>query len=1090
MIPYRIAYFSIFPSSYDVSQGTNLLDQLPLGIVPRQADIDTLPRVQLIPPLGADLTKWEMFTRLYGQIVHGATTDAIPSNAGTPYARPDTIYRDLIYTYAITPYDRYGNLNIRDTMFVSVGARSSDWDFLDLSTGAGAFLMVRSGGVFLRTIPRNTPTNEHYRHDTLRLFNPLPSSAVNSYLGIKPDDKRLGVTVGEPGGASIQHGLLPANIVSSRPVDVKMPFKPADFTLNRPGLQNRDLFRMDHACDPALEGDILTLHWAPSEWPTNSGMNNPNDTIKYEWYAIIDSVGVFPNSYTRTVSLPADNNGKDNKITINGKDLRDLIFRPTVQPQPNADSLVMRIKWFVRAYSKTGLETYSDTAGATVRNNPLPTPGLVVSINRLPANLPTPQTPANNSTINGITSTTTNVDVIWTPATDINITKGDLIGGFKTYNPVTQQWETLLSGAPLNTPLRKVDTLLYQWVGQVVRTYPVGKGAALGTTIVKNTGSLNAFQLVDTDFDALFATFDPDTTSTSADSVIVEWWVITKDWGFSDDGEIPFPYKEGIWATSDDALNNSPIDTSMYSWTSCQPHWQRSGPFTVNLTKLGQGGVEIDPSSATASGPINKVVGEEVCFTLVAKDANGNIIRDWDVTGSPTTLTLMGSTANTDTSQQTWNGDPEGYTYAIIKESGQPLTFLPPDQWTIPPSAFVNGVATICLIHTKAESGITINVTPQFAGLNQTSATMNFTADSISNYLIEITSATSNPDQVYKFRKYEVVVSPRDKFLNVSNVQVKTYFSARFPGEFVNSLPGFSDIFSGAVFITGPTNYFLASTDARIKGTSQLQSITAYSDNNAYKSTSNEYEILDHAPMAFDLVDPVDQTYLKLAGHSTQAVFNWNVAADPYTNIPISRFTSEIGNDVVTYQIYFLDSTSLTKKVVIDSDNLGLDNQFTTTHGQLRGITEQIAGGPIAVQPMVWKVLATDGLYNTWSTPPNGDPTNRPGFRLTVDNTFIVGVNPVGTPNSFALEQNFPNPFNPSTTVSYSVPKSGQVNVMVYDLLGNLVKTLVNDVQEPGQYKVTWNATNEQGQVVTTGNYILKMVAGDFTQTRKMTLLK
>jgi hypothetical protein len=292
------------------------------------------------------------------------------------------------------------------------------------------------------------------------------------------------------------------------------------------------------------------------------------------------------------------------------------------------------------------------------------------------------------------------------------------------------------------------------------------------------------------------------------------------------------------------------------------------------------------------------------------------------------------------------------------------------------------------------------------------------------------------------------------------------------------------------VFITGPTNYFLASTDARIKGTSQLQSITAYSDNNAYKSTSNEYEILDHAPMAFDLVDPVDQTYLKLAGHSTQAVFNWNVAADPYTNIPISRFTSEIGNDVVTYQIYFLDSTSLTKKVVIDSDNLGLDNQFTTTHGQLRGITEQIAGGPIAVQPMVWKVLATDGLYDTWSTPPNGDPTNRPGFRLTVDNTFIVGVNPVGTPNSFALEQNFPNPFNPSTTVSYSVPKSGQVNVMVYDLLGNLVKTLVNDVQEPGQYKVTWNATNEQGQVVTTGNYILKMVAGDFTQTRKMTLLK
>jgi hypothetical protein len=182
VIPYRIAFMSIFPSSYDVSQGTQFKDQLPLGIVPLQADIDTLPRVQLIPPLGADLTKYELFTRLYGQIVHGATTDAIPNNAGTPYARPDTIFKDLIYTYAITPYDRYGNLNPRDTMFVSVGARSTDWDFLDLTTGAGSFLMVRSGGVYLRTIPRNTPTNEKYRpiHSVSSTRSRLPRSTIIS----------------------------------------------------------------------------------------------------------------------------------------------------------------------------------------------------------------------------------------------------------------------------------------------------------------------------------------------------------------------------------------------------------------------------------------------------------------------------------------------------------------------------------------------------------------------------------------------------------------------------------------------------------------------------------------------------------------------------------------------------------------------------------------------------------------------------------------------------------------------------------------------------------------------------------------------
>jgi hypothetical protein len=321
-------------------------------------------------------------------------------------------------------------------------------------------------------------------------------------------------------------------------------------------------------------------------------------------------------------------------------------------------------------------------------------------------------------------------------------------------------------------------------------------------------------------------------------------------------------------------------------------------------------------------------------------------------------------------------------------------------------------------------------------------------------------------------------------------MQVKTYFSARFPGEFVNAQPGFSDIFSGAVFISGPTNYFLASTDDRVKGTDALQQITAYSDNNMYRSSSNPYEILTHEPQPFDLQTPADQTYLKLVGYATPEVFDWTQSTDPYTNIAISRFTSEIGNDVVTYEIYFLDSTSLTKKVVIDSDNLGLVNSFTTTHGQLKGITEQIAGGGIAVQPLVWKVKATDGLYDTWSTPDNADPQGRPGFRLTIDNTNIVSTGVVEAPTSFALEQNFPNPFNPTTNISYNVAKAGQVNVMVYDLLGNLVKTLVNDVQEPGQYKVIWDATNDQGGVVPTGNYILKMVAGDFSQTRKMTLVK
>ncbi|MAT39243.1 MAG: hypothetical protein CL946_06540 [Ectothiorhodospiraceae bacterium] len=1092
VVPYRIAFVSIFPSSFDVSQGTNLLDKLPLGILPHQADIDTIPRIRLIPPIGADLTTYETFTRTYGQIVHGST-DQIPNNANQPYARPDTIFRDLIYTYALTPYDRYGNINPRDSIWVQLGSRfgSANWNFSFGNVGGGAdVLLIKDGGTYFNATPVLTPTNENYRQDSIHIYNPIQDgNSNNRYLGIKPDDKRLGITVGEPGGLSIVHGLIPANIMSTRPVSVKKPFRPADFTLSAPGINNKDLFRMDHTggCDTAgIELDILRLGWEASEWPAGSGMANPNDTIKYEWYAIIDSVsGTTGQPSTMIVSRLADDDGKSNSITIPGDELRDLVFRPNVQPQPNADSLVMRLKWFVRAYSKTGLEAFSDTAGVTIRNNPLPIPALIVSINRAPENPPTPNTPTDGQVVSGIGPGMNPIDVIWNPSTDINVDKGHLIGGFETYDPISQTWSTVLNAQGLGQ--RTVDTVLYQWVGRVSRTFPAGKGAPLFSTLVVNTGSQTGFQLTEADFDALFAGFDPDPASASADSVCVEWWAIAKDFQF-EDVEITFPYEEGLFVSDSVAGDMKAVraDSGMFSWTSCRPHWIKGGPYEVCFTRLGDGGVEIDPSQATNSNPIEKIVGEEVCFTLTAKDDQGQIIRDWDVTGRDTELIIKGSTANTDSSDMSWNADPDGYTFAIIKESGQVLTQLDSVTFVIPPDAFVEGVATICFVHTAANNGVTIEIGEKFAFLNQVSQPMNFTADAITNYLVDITPATADPNQVYKFRKYEVVVYPRDRYMNVSNKQIATKFSARFPGEYVDSRPDLSNIFSGEVFISGPTNYFLASTTSRFIGgpRDQLQTITAYNSNDpSIRGITDPYEILEHPPDPFALLDPPDHTHLTLVGYSTPQAFDWEVSTDPYTNIAISRFTTEIGNDIVKYRIVFVDSASLTNRIDIDSDNLGLNDAYNTTHGQLKAISEQIAGGPTLAQNVVWFVEAYDDLYITKSDPD-------PGHHLYIDNQNIVSIGDMDVPTEYNLEQNYPNPFNPTTSIEYSVPNRTQVTMVVYDLLGNHVKTVVDDVQKPGVYQVVWDATNESGEVVPTGNYILKMVAGDFTQTRKMTLVK
>lgn len=85
----------------------------------------------------------------------------------------------------------------------------------------------------------------------------------------------------------------------------------------------------------------------------------------------------------------------------------------------------------------------------------------------------------------------------------------------------------------------------------------------------------------------------------------------------------------------------------------------------------------------------------------------------------------------------------------------------------------------------------------------------------------------------------------------------------------------------------------------------------------------------------------------------------------------------------------------------------------------------------------------------------------------------------------FKLSQNYPNPFNPSTVIYYTVPKSGNVNISIYNSAGMLVKELVNGYNETGKYSVSFNGTS-----LASGVYYYKMVSGSYTETRKMILVK
>jgi hypothetical protein len=93
-------------------------------------------------------------------------------------------------------------------------------------------------------------------------------------------------------------------------------------------------------------------------------------------------------------------------------------------------------------------------------------------------------------------------------------------------------------------------------------------------------------------------------------------------------------------------------------------------------------------------------------------------------------------------------------------------------------------------------------------------------------------------------------------------------------------------------------------------------------------------------------------------------------------------------------------------------------------------------------------------------------------------------------PSNYFLSQNFPNPFNPVTTLKYNILENGLVNITIYDILGNVVNNLINANQSSGYKSVQWNATNNQGEPVSAGVYLYKIQAGDFVDTKKMILLK
>lgn len=150
-------------------------------------------------------------------------------------------------------------------------------------------------------------------------------------------------------------------------------------------------------------------------------------------------------------------------------------------------------------------------------------------------------------------------------------------------------------------------------------------------------------------------------------------------------------------------------------------------------------------------------------------------------------------------------------------------------------------------------------------------------------------------------------------------------------------------------------------------------------------------------------------------------------------------------------------------------------------------------------EPGSWLIEATDDsarVSGEWLTFAFVGSAADSGTTFKLDNITVEGFatsvesGETQIPESFALEQNFPNPFNPSTTIQYDLPHESKVVLKIYNALGQEVQELVNTIQPAGSRTVVWNGKDNLGQTADSGIYIYKLQVGDRTESRKMVLLQ
>ena len=237
-----------------------------------------------------------------------------------------------------------------------------------------------------------------------------------------------------------------------------------------------------------------------------------------------------------------------------------------------------------------------------------------------------------------------------------------------------------------------------------------------------------------------------------------------------------------------------------------------------------------------------------------------------------------------------------------------------------------------------------------------------------------------------------------------------------------------------------------------------------------------------------DLPLPNDTTRFTINVSPTQdppRAFEWVSASVDSINITqlnaLDNFTlkwtesADVDQDTIDYIVY-ANVGQYSKEEIYDTTGLSYPIPY-------QDIAEEafrdVPGNNATIRFSVWAYDGTDSLKIS------GDDRV-----LYVNRYEYLKLEENGIPSSFALHDNYPNPFNPKTQIRFNLPQRNNVNIIIYNMLGQKVKVFSMINTPAGTHSITWNAANQNGQPLSAGVYLYQMISKDFVQTRKMVLLK